>query len=71
MNDKYKIVSVQNNFYSRIHVLTKNYLLPYVYDIKLFFYKMIFLVTYANMAERMGFEPMKDLNLYTLSKRAP
>lgn len=48
MNDKYKIVSVQNNFYSKIHVLTKNYLLPYVYDIKLFFYKMIFLVTYAN-----------------------
>ena len=24
-----------------------------------------------NMAERMGFEPMKRLPLYTLSKRAP
>ena len=24
-----------------------------------------------NMAERMGFEPMKELLLYTLSKRAP
>ncbi len=23
------------------------------------------------MAERMGFEPMKELPLYTLSKRAP
>ncbi len=24
-----------------------------------------------NMAERMGFEPMKEFPLYTLSKRAP
>jgi hypothetical protein len=24
-----------------------------------------------NLAERMGFEPMKELPLYTLSKRAP
>ena len=24
-----------------------------------------------SMAERMGFEPMKELLLYTLSKRAP
>ena len=23
------------------------------------------------LAERMGFEPMKEMNLYTLSKRAP
>ena len=33
--------------------------------------KLTFKINANLMAERMGFEPMKELPLYTLSKRAP
>ena len=33
--------------------------------------KLTFKINANLMAERMGFEPMKELLLYTLSKRAP
>ena len=48
MNGRYKIISVQNNFFSKITVITKNYLLPHIYNIKLFFYKAIFQIISTN-----------------------
>ena len=48
MNGRYKIISVQNNFFSKTTVLTKNYFLPHIYNIKLFFYRSIFRVISTN-----------------------
>ena len=48
MNGRYEIISVQNNFFSKITVLTKNYFLPHIYNLKLIFYKTIFRVISTN-----------------------
>jgi len=48
MIGKYEIISVNNNFFSKIAVLVKNHFLPYVYFIKLFFYKTIYLIIHTN-----------------------
>lgn len=44
----HEIISVHNNFFSKINVLTKNYFLPYIYSLKLVFYKNIYLIIRTN-----------------------
>ena len=48
MNGRYEIISVQNNFFSKITVLTKNHFLPHIYNLKLIFYRTIFRVISTN-----------------------
>ena len=42
MIGRYEIISVHNNFFSKISILAKNYYLPYIYKIKLIFYKILY-----------------------------
>ena len=39
MIGRYEIISVHNNFFSKISILAKNYYLPHIYYMKLIFYK--------------------------------
>ena len=48
MNGRHEIISVQNNFFSKITVLTKNHFLPHIYNLKLIFYRTIFRVISTN-----------------------
>ena len=48
MIGKYEIISVHNNFFSKIIMLARNYFLPYVYSIKLIFYKTLYLMISTN-----------------------
>ena len=41
---KYEIISIYNNFFSKIITLTKNYLSPQIYLIKLIFYKILYVI---------------------------
>ena len=42
MIGRYEIISVYNNFFSKINILVKNYFLPHIYYMKLIFYKSIY-----------------------------
>jgi len=48
MIGKYEIISVQNNFFSKISVLTKNYFFPRIYHLKLIFYKILYKLASTN-----------------------
>ena len=48
MIGRYEIISVHNNFFSKILILAKNYFLPHLYLLKLFFYKKIYLIIQTN-----------------------
>ena len=41
---KYEIISIYNNFFSKIITLTKNYLSPQIYLMKFIFYKMLYAI---------------------------
>jgi len=42
MIGRYEIISVHNNFFSKISILAKNYYLPHIYHMKLIFYKILY-----------------------------
>jgi serine/threonine protein kinase len=42
MIGRYEIISVHNNFFSKISILAKNYYLPHIYYMKLIFYKILY-----------------------------
>ena len=42
MIGRYEIISVHNNFFSKISILAKNYYLPHIYYMKIFFYKFLY-----------------------------
>ena len=44
MIGRYEIISVHNNFFSKITLLAKNYFLPQVYSMKIIFYKILYLI---------------------------
>ena len=44
MIGRYEIISVHNNFFSKITLLAKNYFLPHVYSTKIIFYKSLYLI---------------------------
>lgn len=42
MIGRYEIISVHNNFFSKISILAKNYYLPHIYYMKIVFYKFLY-----------------------------
>ena len=42
MIGRYEIISVHNNFFSKISILVKNYFLPHIYYMKMIFYKTLY-----------------------------
>ena len=42
MIGRYEIISVHNNFFSKISILSKNYFLPHIHYMKMIFYKTLY-----------------------------
>ncbi len=66
MIGKYEIISVHNNFFSKLNILGKNYLLPYIYPMKITFYKtlnkIIFTEKYKEKIEKFEKKLLGFLN---------
>ena len=51
MIGRYEIISVYDNFFSKISILAKNYCLPQIYYMKLIFYKILYQIVSTNKHE--------------------
>ena len=68
MIGRYEIISVHNNFFSKIFILAKNYYLPKIYNIKLIFYKILYQIISTDKHKSKIIKFEKKL-LFNLKKR--